>query len=515
MDNKISELKNFFIKLRGQNIFGRLGKTFTADEDLYFLDTGTGKIAKISENVYLILKCLFETDSFDNIFDLNLSKEDVINALNEIKVSVENDHILSAKPLTTLTGQALYALESQLNNELAHLTLEVTQKCNLRCRYCIYHQYQTHYRNFEQKDMNWDIAKQAIDFFNEHSKAKKEVYISFYGGEPLLNFPIIKNSVEYANKVINDGREIHYSITTNATLLTKEISSFLAHHDFNVSVSLDGSKDIHDENRITVNGEGSFEATLCGIKTYLDICKSLDIKPILGFNMVTSGSNYFEKYDQIQKFFDSLDWLPENVNITSSLPGYAHTESKYVLPQSNEEKAILKNKSVPLRDWSKNILKENYINLFSEGMLTKDLLIIHKRLLLDKPSKGYGMNGCCVPGQRRVYVDVDGNLLVCERVGNAPNIGNVYSGFDIEKIKKHYVHDFINEAKKYCKNCWAVNLCTLCYVDCYDSNGIHYSYRHNACVSYRKELEEALSWYHYLLKNKPEKLEVLNSITIK
>ena len=274
----------------------------------------------------------------------------------------------------------------------------------------------------------------------------------------------------------------------------------MARHDFNVSVSLDGPKDIHDENRITVNGKGSFEATLCGIKTYLDICKSLDIKPILCFNMVTSGSNYFEKYDQIQKFFDSLDWLPENVNITSSLPGYAHTESKYVLPQSKEEKAILKNKSVPLRDWSKNILKENYINLFSEGMLTKDLLIIHKRLLLDKPSKGYGMNGCCVPGQRRVYVDVDGNLLVCERVGNAPNIGNVYSGFDIEKIKKHYVHDFINEAKKYCKNCWAVNLCTLCYVDCYDSNGIHYSYRHNACVSYRKELEEALSWYHYLLK---------------
>lgn len=95
-----------------------------------------------------------------------------------------------------------------------------------------------------------------------------------------------------------------------------------------------------------------------------------------------------------------------------------------------------------------------------------------------------------------------------------PCLGNVNEGFDKEKIKKLYVEDFIEEAKEYCKECWAVNLCTLCYVNCYDANGLHLSYRHNSCRNERKYLEDNLRRYHALMEANPSELEQYNEMEI-
>ena len=80
--------------------------------------------------------------------------------------------------------------------------------------------------------------------------------------------------------------------------------------------------------------------------------------------------------------------------------------------------------------------------------------------------------------------------------------------------KKLYVEDFIEEAKEYCKECWAVNLCTLCYVNCYDANGLHLSYRHNSCRNERKYLEDNLRRYHALMEANPSELEQYNEMEI-
>jgi len=140
------------------------------------------------------------------------------------------------------------------------------------------------------------------------------------------------------------------------------------------------------------------------------------------------------------------------------------------------------------------------------------MMIIHKRLLSEKPVKKYGMNGCCVPGERRIYVTVDGNFKICEKVGDIPEIGNVDKGFDKKRIKELYFDDFIKEANKYCKDCWAINLCTLCYVNCYDKNGMHFDYRHNSCRSERNYLLGSLIKYHEILEENPDVLEEFNEI---
>lgn len=153
--------------------------------------------------------------------------------------------------------------------------------------------------------------------------------------------------------------------------------------------------------------------------------------------------------------------------------------------------------------------KNFYIRNIAKDNIVKDLALIHNRLLFDYPMKYYYMSGCCVPGARRVYVTAKGDYLICEKLGEAPSIGNVYSGLNIKNIKTHYVDGYCSEALKYCKDCRAIHLCGMCYMNCYDKNGIHFSYRHSHCLMNRIYVEKNLSLYHELLENNPKVLEML------
>lgn len=505
----LDDYKKYFDRLQGEQYFGRFGKTFKSDDKYYFLDMGTGKIAEVNNNVFCVMKALLENDGFSGVLTLDMSDDDKISALQEIVEAVEDEHILSAPPLKTLVGEPVSNLERTYNGLISNLTLEVTDRCNLRCKYCIYNPDNPSFRGFGKKDMDFETAKLAIDFFEKHSRERKKVYLGFYGGEPLLNYTLIEQSVNYAKILIKD-KEISFSLTTNATMITPQIAKFLVENEFEILISLDGPEDVHNENRIFINGEGSFNSTIAGTKIILECYKQLDKEPKIGFSMVAAGPNYDEKYSKIQEFFEKADWLPKNYILLSSTVSRAPVDSEYILPQSAAERNIHKNVRTPLLKWSNDQGIKN--NLFSMPYINKNLAIVHQRLLLDKPVTEYGMNGCCVPGGRRIYIAVNGDIYPCERIGEVPTLGNVKTGLEIEKIKKVYVSDFIDEAKEYCKNCWAVNLCTLCYVNCYDKNGVHFNYRHRACVSERKFLEDTLSTYHYLLNHNPKVIEELNQI---
>ena len=103
--------------------------------------------------------------------------------------------------------------------------------------------------------MSLETAKKAILFYREHSRDKDRAIIGFYGGEPLLAFPLIVESVKYAEEIFA-GVDISFNITTNATLLTDEIIDFLLDHHFKLTFSLDGPNEVQDKNRIFANGSG-------------------------------------------------------------------------------------------------------------------------------------------------------------------------------------------------------------------------------------------------------------------
>ncbi len=329
-----------------------------------------------------------------------------------------------------------------------------------------------------------------------------------------MNFELIKRAVQYAIKTFN--KEIDFALTTNATLITNEIAEFFAKNNFNLIISLDVPKELHDANRVFIDGSGSYEKTRAGIEKLVRAYSDCHSTNKIGFNIVISGPDYEKDYDSIQYFFDTADWIPENVLITTSTVDNGPKDSAYILPQSEEDMQYMQDAFEPNYEWEKKQReqKNRRQGLIVDGEIDKGMLAIHKRLLLDKPAQKYGMNGCCVPGQRRIYVTTDGRFILCEKVGNIPEIGNIQTGLDIEQIRKVYVNDFIAEAAKYCKNCWAVNLCSLCYVNCYDEQGTHFDYRHRSCMSERKYIEENLIRYHAILESDPASLEHYNNIEL-
>lgn len=490
---------------------GRLGKLFKTEKNYYFLDMGTGKVAVIDEYMHRILEVILLAEDLEAALEELSDDKKYDEAAEKVFEAIEKEHILSARELETLTGDAVMYLEQILKDSLQNITLEVTERCNLRCKYCIYNESHCEYRSFGKEDMTWDIAKAAIDYLKEHSKDTEKPYIGFYGGEPLLNYSLIEKSVEYANSLFNNT--ITFSLTTNATIITDEIADFLAENDFSPIISLDGPEILHDANRVFIDGKGSFKATMKGVDKLVKAYSKKGDTSKIGFNIVVSGPDFDKEYDMIQEFFESNERIPSNVWIMTSFVDKGPKDTEYILPHSPEDLAYMANAFEPNYDWERKKRQEKTNHkLFVDGTIDKGMLAIHKRLLLDEPCKDYGMNGCCVPGQRRIYVTVDGKCLLCEKVGNIPDIGNVNTGLDIDKIRKIYVEDFVNEAINYCKNCWAVNLCSLCYVNCYDENGTHFNYRHESCQAERKYIEENLIRYHTILEDDPESLMHYNEI---
>lgn len=495
-------------------IFGRLGTVFETEENYYYYDTGTGKIARISENVHLISKTLLGGADYSEINNLPMSKEGLEAAISEIEQGIESEHILSAKPLKTLNPAGDFT--EKLKENMTQMILEVTENCNLRCKYCIYNSDHSDFRDFGVRSMSIDVAKKAIDFMFEHSSRSEEVYISFYGGEPLLRFDFIKAVVEYSrDKSLEKNKPLKFGMTTNATLLNDEISDFLTLNDFNMVISIDGPKELHDENRVFPNGNGSFNKVIEGIECLLSARdKAGRADEVLIFSMVVGGEHKFLKYDKIQNFLNAHSEFPENLQILTSPAEYEPEETEYLTPQGAKERKMYEDKVSLMQTWHDGKPESLRKKLFSVGDLEKELKRIHDRYFVDEPTGSYGMNGCCLPGSRRVYVTTQGDFKLCEKVGNYPAMGNVQSGFDFERINQVYFEDFTNEAKKYCKDCWAVNLCGLCYTDCFDENGVHMSYRFAHCREERFHLSKTLSRYHQILERYPESLKVLDDISI-
>ena len=506
------KLENKYKELCKEEYPGRLGKTFKTKYNFYYYDSGTGKVAQINKNVYKVLTKFLESENFLDFIKLDMSEQEFCEAISEIKDAINKESILSATKFNCLTGKTYEQIDEIIDNKIQNVTLEVTEKCNLRCKYCIYNESHPEYRAFGHKNMDWEVAKKAVDFLKAHSQNSDERHIGFYGGEPLINYDLIKKTTDYANKLFD---KMTYSMTTNATLMNEEIADYIMKNKFNIIVSLDGYKELHNKNRLFVSGEGSFEKTINGLKILLRSAEKYNNKENITLNMVIEGPDYEDKYDKIQVYLNECDWLPKNINILTSSIDYGPHESIYTRPQSYEERMILKDYYDPILSWDeKNKIrnKDNTNEIFTDADVDKAMMIIHKRLLSEKPVKKYGMNGCCVPGERRIYVTVDGNFKICEKVGDIPEIGNVHKGFDEKRIKELYFDDFIKESSKYCKDCWAINLCTLCYVNCYDQYGTHFSYRHNSCRSERKYLLDSLIKYHEILEENPDVLKEFNEI---
>lgn len=167
------------------------------------------------------------------------------------------------------------------------LYLIVTDNCNLRCSYCFINNNMP--KNYHRDFMSFSIAKEALDMFfvnlaknpPEYSSLTKTIF--FYGGEPLLNFNLVKQSIEYIESVYENeiktmGEKFRLSIVTNGTTINEEIAKFIGAHDnLDIAISVDGPKNIHDKKRRDTNNKGSFTKAIHGLKILQKVGNKKDI----------------------------------------------------------------------------------------------------------------------------------------------------------------------------------------------------------------------------------------------
>jgi uncharacterized protein len=485
-------------------------------------DTGTSKVLQCDDLEFIILDKLSrnELDEAVNVLVKEFGENRFLEALINIKTSIETENILKSENLGDFyLIDHFEDLENQINNNLNQITLELTEKCNLRCGYCIYNDNFTEKRNHGTKEMTEEVAKAAIQYIHKHG-SKDEISITFYGGEPLIKLSLIKQCIEYSKEIIQD-KSIHYSMTTNLLLMTPETANYIASMDnFYVVCSLDGPQHIHDDYRKDLNGDGSFDRAIKGLQ-YLINALGESAKDRILINMVYSPPYYLGKLDEINDYFNNLKWLPNEIE---KLISYAASGSipLEVAKKKYEEHGLKLSKNdydFSLMDWSAS----NYINdiknkgiaskYFTKKMVETQIAKIHNRSVFNEPNGQYPLNACCIPGARKLYVTTEGKFLLCERVCDPYPIGDIFSGVDIKKVKKTFVDDYSFRAKEKCTNCWAVRLCSLCYAQYHTEPDLNIEKRAKECKVAQKQVLESLQLYHECLEIDPDRFKYMDDIS--
>lgn len=406
----------------------------------YFYDVNRNQLVDISEESYQYLQDL-------------LADKEVGTEPEEITYLRQSGY-LSDHHVEKIEHPYSQYLEDMLNRNCRKITLQVTQNCNFRCRYCVYsNDNQNSQRHHSNKVMTEETAFKAIDFLAEHSVDTSEVNIGFYGGEPLLNFDLIKKCINYAHDRFA-GKECSFSMTTNASLLSEEVIDFLVKNDVNLLISFDGPKVIQDANRIYPGYSGSTydlvrnKILLIKVKYpnyYKKISINMVIDPKFDFDLVCSLQND-PVFEELNLNISPLDdeYTPEK------LFGF----DRYV--ESYNYQVFLS-----YLVWLKKIKSVHFA--VTRSMLNSIKHAVEYFIPKSFDERVSAPSGPCIPGQSRLFITVDGILYPCERVNETAyclQIGNLDDGFNYTHARKLLNIGCLTET--YCKECWAFSLCKIC-----------------------------------------------------
>lgn len=448
----------------------------------FIYDGGNGGVFEINRLLKEIIK-LSKIYHFDRAEDIEKLTQDLKGAypLEDIKVSLNKLKTINQKGLLFNKGgiYQLYEKKYQQNIEqkkLHSLCLTISHQCNLGCKYCFagggnY--------GYEKMIMSKEVANKCIDYwFNNLNKHKKNFTVAFFGGEPLLNKEVMIYSINYINDLMKDIHgEINYIITTNGTIIDEEIIEVFKNNNFDVSISIDGIRQIHNENRPYVSGKESFDDIINNVRKFKGKFKRISaqitvtkkdipflseaVKEIWGIGINEVSSNIV--FDKTERYsYEDYKIYHEEVKLLSNIT----YENLIVGKKQVYGSLITGMKKIHAKDFSTTCFFWNHtVSIFS----------------------------------------AKGNAYRCYRyVGNKEHeLGNVYDeDFTVFKniLKKPVVEK--------CTECWAQ---LFCGDGCPYEN---YLYEEDInvpveewCVKTKILIEESLKLYIKILVNKPELFE--------
>lgn len=434
------------------------------------LDVNSGSVHVVDDLVYDMI-ALYESQSKESIIEMMLSKytaseysrQDIEEAMEEI------EELKKEGCLFTQDIYENYIIDFKKRQTVVKaLCLHIAHDCNLACRYCFASEGE--YQG-DRGLMSFEVGKQALDFLIANSGNRKNLEVDFFGGEPLMNFNVVKQLVQYGReqeKIHN--KNFRFTLTTNGVLLNDDIIEFLNQEMANVVLSVDGRKDVHDWMRPTRNGKGSYDL----------------IMP--KFQKLAKSRNQKDYYVRGTFTRHNLDFAKDVLHLADL--GFKQISVEPVVADEAEEYAIQEADIQKIFDEYDQLARE----LIERKKNGKGVNFFHFNIdLSGGPCVAKRLSGC---GSGTEYLAVTpwGDLYPCHQfVGKEEFLmGNVFDG-----VKKTDIRDEFKlcnvYAKPKCKECFARFYCSGgCAANSFNFNGNINGTYDVGCELQKKRIECAI-----------------------
>ncbi len=433
------------------------------------LDICSGSVHAVDDVAYDMI-ALFETSTKDEIladlgakypkFDRNELSEcyDDIQSLKDAgKLFVPDTFEPQASTLKQKTAGVVKAL-----------CLHIAHTCNLNCSYCFASQGKYH---GDRAVMSFEVGKQALDFLVANSGHRKNLEVDFFGGEPLMNFQVVKDLVAYARSIEKEhNKNFRFTLTTNGVLIDDDVIDFANKEMSNVVLSLDGRKEVHDRYRVDYAGNGSWEKIVPKFQKLV---------------AARNGQNYYMRGTFTHLNPDFVADIQQMLDL-----GFTELSMEPVVCAPDDPSALTKE--------DLEIVKAEYEKL-AELMLRRDeegrpFTFYHYMIDLKGGPCIYKRISGCGSGTEYMAVTPWGDLYPCHQfVGDEKFLlGNIWDGVSNTAIRDDFLSCNVY-ARPECADCWAKLYCSGgCAANAYHATGSIKGIYESGCELFRKRMECAI-----------------------
>ena len=432
------------------------------------LDTASGSVHLVDDVAYDIIE-MYKSRSADEICAAvcekypDVTRSDVLECLDDV-AELEREH----KLFTPDDYEQLAADYKGSSHVIKALCLHVAHTCNLNCSYCFASQGKYH---GERAIMSFDVGKRALDFLVENSGDRRNLEVDFFGGEPLMNWQIVKDLVAYARSIEKDaGKNFRFTLTTNGVLLDDEVTDFCNREMHNVVLSLDGRKEVNDRFRVDVAGNGSYDRIVPNFQRF--VAKRGD----KSYYMRGTYTHYNTDFTNDLFHMADLGFTELSMEPVVCAPG---------------DPCALTEEDFPVLCEQYEILAKDMFRRWREG---KPITFYHYMVDLKHGPCIYKRVTGCGSGTEYMAVTPWGELFPCHQFVGDPkySLGNIWDGVTNTAVQGEF-RACNAYSRPDCKDCWARLYCSGgCAANSYHATGSIGGVYEYGCRLFKKRMECAI-----------------------
>ena len=432
------------------------------------LDTASGSVHLVDDVAYDIIE-MYKSRSADEICAAvcekypDVTRSDVLECLDDV-AELEREH----KLFTPDDYEQLAADYKGSSHVIKALCLHVAHTCNLNCSYCFASQGKYH---GERAIMSFDVGKRALDFLVENSGDRRNLEVDFFGGEPLMNWQVVKDLVAYARSIEKDaGKNFRFTLTTNGVLLDDEVTEFCNREMHNVVLSLDGRKEVNDRFRVDVAGNGSYDRIVPNFQRF--VAKRGD----KSYYMRGTYTHYNTDFTNDLFHMADLGFTELSMEPVVCAPG---------------DPCALTEEDFPVLCEQYEILAKDMLRRWREG---KPITFYHYMVDLKHGPCIYKRVTGCGSGTEYMAVTPWGELFPCHQFVGDPkySLGNIWDGVTNTAVQGEF-RACNAYSRPDCKDCWARLYCSGgCAANSYHATGSIGGVYEYGCRLFKKRMECAI-----------------------